>query len=116
MTERARTTPGPLVIAVLGSFWHLRTLGSVIKCRVRIRGYVQGVGFRVSAAAAARSREVSGWIGNRLDGTVEAVFEGEPDVVEAMVRWCEEGPRGANVDGIEVFEERPDGLRAFEIR
>jgi acylphosphatase len=88
----------------------------VIKRRVRIRGYVQGVGFRVSAAAAARSRGVRGWVANRLDGTVEAVFEGEPDVVEAMVRWCEEGPRGANVDGIEVFDEPPDGLRGFEIR
>jgi acylphosphatase len=88
----------------------------VIKRRVRVRGYVQGVGFRVSAAAAARSRGVCGWVRNRPDGTLEAVFEGEPGAVEAMLRWCEQGPRGATVEGIEVFQERPDRLRRFEIR
>jgi acylphosphatase len=88
----------------------------VIRRRVLVRGFVQGVGFRYSAADAARARGVAGWIRNRGDGAVEAAFEGGADAVESMVRWCERGPRGAEVDGIEVVEELPEGLRRFEIR
>jgi acylphosphatase len=87
----------------------------VVRRRVVIRGSVQGVGFRYAAARAARSRGVSGWVRNRGDGTVEAVFEGEPDAVAAMVRWCKDGPRGADVDGVDVVEELPEGLRGFRI-
>ena len=90
--------------------------GGVIRRRVLVRGFVQGVGFRYAGADAARARGVSGWIRNRPDGAVEAVFEGEPDAVEGLVRWCEQGPRGAVVDQVEVFDEPPEGLRAFEIR
>jgi acylphosphatase len=88
----------------------------VIRRRVTVRGYVQGVGFRYSAADAARARGVSGWVRNRRDGAVEAVFEGEPGAVEAMVEWCERGPRGADVDELEVVDEPPEGLQRFEIR
>jgi acylphosphatase len=88
----------------------------VIRRRVVVRGAVQGVGFRVSAARAADSRDVGGWVRNCSDGTVEAVFEGEPETVESMVRWCAEGPWGAHVDGVEVFEEEPLGERGFAIR
>jgi acylphosphatase len=52
---------------------------------------------------------------NRGDGSVEAVFEGERDVVEAMVRWCEVGLRGADVSEVEVFEQPATGLAGFEI-
>jgi acylphosphatase len=83
---------------------------------VVVRGFVQGVGFRYSAARAARARGVSGWVRNRPDGTVEAVFEGEPEAVEAMVRWFEEGPRGAEVRDAAVFDEPPQGLNGFGIR
>jgi len=89
---------------------------AVIRRRVVVRGDVQGVGFRVSAARAAESRGVSGWVRNRLDGSVEAVFEGEPDAVEGMVRWCERGPRGAEVDAVEVFAEQREGEVGFTIR
>jgi acylphosphatase len=88
----------------------------VIRRRVLVRGFVQGVGYRYSAADAARSRGVSGWIRNRGDGGVEAAFEGEPYAVEAMIRWCERGPRGAEVDDVDVFDEPPEGLDGFEIR
>lgn len=74
------------------------------------------MGFRFAAVRAAESRAVSGWVRNRSDGTVEAVFEGEPEAVEAMVRWCKEGPRGAGVAGVDVVEERPEGLNGFGIR
>jgi acylphosphatase len=88
----------------------------VIRRRVLARGFVQGVGFRYSAADEARARGVSGWVRNSPDGTVEAVFEGEPLAVEGMVRWCGHGPRGAAVDGVDVFDEEPEGLERFEIR
>jgi acylphosphatase len=88
----------------------------VIRRRVVVRGFVQGIGFRYSAARAARARGVSGWVRNRPDGAVEAVFEGEPEAVEAMVRWSEEGPRGADVRGADVFDEPLEGLDGFGIR
>lgn len=81
-----------------------------------VRGFVQGVGFRYWAADAARTRGVAGWVRNCADGTVEAVFEGEPEAVEGMVRWCERGPRGAEVTAIDVVDEPPEGLQRFEIR
>ena len=87
----------------------------VIARRVVVHGFVQGVGFRCSTTQAARARGVSGWVRNRGDGAVEAVFEGERDDVEAMVRWCEAGPRGADVREVEVFEQPPVGLPRFEI-
>jgi acylphosphatase len=87
----------------------------VIRRRVVVRGVVQGVGFRYAAQASARARGVSGWIRNRGDGAVEAVFEGDPEAVESMVRWCGTGPRGARVDRVEVFEEPPVGLGGFVI-
>lgn len=96
--------------------WRCVPLILVIRRRVVVHGFVQGIGFRFSAVRAAESRGVSGWVRNRSDGTVEAVFEGEPEAVEAMVRWCEKGPRGAAVSGVDVFEERPEGLSGFGIR
>ena len=81
-----------------------------------MHGFVQGVGFRFTAADAARARGVAGWIRNRGDGTVEAVFEGAPDAVESMGRWCERGPRGAEVERVDTLDEPPEGLRGFEIR
>ena len=81
-----------------------------------VRGIVQGVGFRVSLVQTARSRGVTGWVRNRDDGAVEAVFEGRADAVESAVRWCRSGPRGAGVDAVEVREEPPEGLRGFEVR
>jgi acylphosphatase len=87
----------------------------VIRRRVVVRGWVQGVGFRYALARAAEARGVAGWVRNRGDGAVEAVFEGEDAAVEAMARWCEHGPRGAEVDGVDVVAEEPEGLRRFEI-
>jgi acylphosphatase len=83
---------------------------------VVVQGQVQGVGFRYAVARAARSRGVSGWVRNRGDGTVEAVFEGEPDAVESLVRLCRDGPRGAEVDQADVVEEDTEGLTGFDIR
>ena len=81
-----------------------------------LHGRVQGVFFRDTARRMARSRGVSGWVRNTREGTVEAAFEGDPEAVESMVRWCREGPRGAAVERVEVAEEEPEGLTEFRIR
>jgi acylphosphatase len=83
--------------------------------RVVVHGFVQGVGFRFAVERAARSRGVAGWVRNRPDGTVEAVFEGEPEDVEALVGFCREGPRGAEVERVEVARESAEGLSGFRV-
>lgn len=70
---------------------------------VLIRGRVQGVGFRAFVEGEAVSRELGGWVRNRYDGTVEAVFSGEADTIEAMLSACRRGPRGSRVDELEVL-------------
>ena len=64
----------------------------------------------------ARRERVDGWVRNLADGRVEAVFEGEPAAVEAMVEFCRKGPRWAQVDEICVRSEPLEGLRGFEVR
>jgi acylphosphatase len=81
-----------------------------------IHGFVQGVFFRDTTRRRAVERGVAGWVQNNPDGTVEAVFEGEPEAVESMVRFAREGPRGASVERVEVIEEEPEGLSGFGAR
>jgi acylphosphatase len=88
----------------------------MIRRRVVVRGQVQGVFFRDSTQQRARQRGVSGWVRNNRDGTVEAVFEGEPQAVERLVAYCGEGPRGADVTSVDVTEEEPEGLTSFDVR
>jgi acylphosphatase len=91
-------------------------MSEAVRRRVVVRGSVQGVFFRDSCRREARSRGVAGWVTNRPDGAVEAVFEGEPDAVSALVDWCTRGPRGADVDAVDETTEEPEGLSGFEIR
>jgi acylphosphatase len=88
----------------------------VIRRRVIVHGMVQGVFFRDSTRRLANQHAVAGWVENRWDGTVEAVFEGEQEAVERLVRFVHEGPRGAEVDRVEVTEEEPEGLSGFGVR
>ncbi|HKG17494.1 MAG TPA: acylphosphatase [Solirubrobacteraceae bacterium] len=90
--------------------------GDSVRRRVVVHGHVQGVFFRDSTAERARSRGVAGWVRNRPDGSVEAVFEGDPDAVESMVRFCRSGPSSADVDDVEDSEESPERLSGFEVR
>jgi acylphosphatase len=83
--------------------------------RVVVHGFVQGVGFRFAVERAARTRRVAGWVRNRPDGTVEAVFEGEPEDVDALVDFCRRGPRSAEVERVEVVAESPEGLAGFQL-
>ena len=80
-----------------------------------VHGLVQGVFFRDSCRRQARSRQVAGWVRNNDDGTVEAVFEGDPDAVTTLVDWAHEGPAGARVSRVEVAEEQPEGLSGFRV-
>jgi acylphosphatase len=88
----------------------------VIRRRVIVHGRVQGVFFRDTTRRMAQSRGVGGWARNTPEGTVEAVFEGEPEAVEAMIRFASEGPRGAIVERVEVIEEEPEGAGGFDVR
>jgi acylphosphatase len=83
--------------------------------RVTVHGYVQGVGFRYTVEREARSRGVAGWVRNTSEGTVEAVFEGETEDVEALVDFCRRGPRGAEVERAEVASESVEGLAGFRV-
>ena len=56
---------------------------------------------------------MSGWVRNMPDGAVEAVFEGDPDGVSQLVAYCHEGPRGAQLDAVEVTDEVPEGIGGF---
>ena len=82
---------------------------------VLIYGFVQGVGFRFVVQRAANSRGVAGWVRNRPDGAVEAVFEGEREDVEALVSFCRQGPRGAEVERVDVRNESVEGLAGFRV-
>jgi acylphosphatase len=88
----------------------------VIRRRVVVHGYVQGVGFRYTVRERARQRGLSGWVSNRHDGSVEAVFEGDEGAVEVLVAFMREGPRGAAVDAVDVSIEEPEGEHRFEVR
>ena len=87
-----------------------------IRRRVVAHGRVQGVFFRDSTDREARRRGLAGWVRNRDDGTVEAVFEGAPEDVRALLEFCESGPDSANVERTETHEEEPEGLSDFEVR
>jgi acylphosphatase len=88
----------------------------LIRRRAIVHGRVQGVFFRDTTRRQAISRGVTGWVRNLPDGTVEAVFEGGSEAVEALLAFCREGPRGARVERVEVTEQDPEGLGAFEVR
>ena len=87
----------------------------MLRRRVVIRGRVQGVGFRASCARRAETLAVNGWVRNRSDGSVEAVFEGPAAAVEAMVAWCREGPPFAAVTRVDTSDEPAAGERAFRL-
>lgn len=87
-----------------------------VRRRVVVHGRVQGVFFRDSTRRHAETAGVAGWAENRDDGAVEAVFEGDEAAVERLVEFCRRGPRRAEVSGVDVADEEPEGLSGFTIR
>ena len=90
--------------------------GERVRRRVVVHGQVQGVFFRDSTQEEAGRAGVAGWVRNRDDGAVEAVFEGGPGAVERMVEFCRSGPSSADVERTDVSDEEPEGLSGFEVR
>ena len=86
-----------------------------VRRRVVVEGRVQGVWFRDSCREQAVKLGVAGWVRNRHDGAVEAVFEGPPMEVAAMVEWCKEGPPRAVVTGIRAVDEPVEGAVGFRV-
>ncbi|MGD9794555.1 MAG: acylphosphatase [Acidimicrobiia bacterium] len=87
--------------------------GTPVRRRVIVRGDVQGVGYRASCARQAGVVGVAGWVRNRFDGSVEAVFEGASANVETLIEWCRIGPRMARVTQVIVHDEDPEGIAGF---
>jgi len=83
---------------------------------VRASGRVQGVFFRDTVRREAAGHDLAGWVRNCPDGTVEAVFEGPSDAVDALVEFCRRDPGQARVEGVDVAEEEPERLEGFEVR
>jgi acylphosphatase len=86
-----------------------------IRRRVTVHGRVQGVFFRDSVRQQARSFGVAGWVSNRTDGAVEAVFEGDADAVGELIEFTRRGPPQAEVESLDVHDEEPEGLTTFEV-
>jgi len=81
---------------------------------VTIRGRVQGVGYRYFVEHEARSRDLEGWVRNRRDGSVEAVFAGPAAAVTAMIAACRRGPSSARVQALRDEAANPDMLKLRE--
>jgi acylphosphatase len=88
----------------------------IVTFHLRIFGRVQGVGFRHYTQREARRRDVNGWVRNRRDGSVEAIFQGPQEAVAGLVEWARHGPPSAQVTDVQVsegtgeytgFEQRP---------
>jgi acylphosphatase len=78
---------------------------------VIVRGRVQGVGYRASTEDLAERLGLEGWVRNRRDGTVEAVFAGSDQAVTAAIEACRQGPRGAVVDALDILDGDADLLK-----
>lgn len=83
--------------------------------RVVMVGRVQGVGYRAWVCGAARGLKLDGWVRNRADGSVEAVFAGAAAAVDAMIERCAQGPRAARVRRVRREEWRPSVAPGFSV-
>ncbi|AFZ43834.1 acylphosphatase [Halothece sp. PCC 7418] len=87
----------------------------MVRAHVYISGKVQGVGYRLSTQSEAVKLGIKGWVRNVFDGSVEAVFEGEPKAVDQMIQWCHQGPPAAVVRDVQVEYETPEGFSQFQV-
>ena len=84
--------------------------------RLIVRGHVQGVGYRYAMVDVANARGVTGWVRNRRDGSVEALVQGEPAAIDAIIAWCRKGPSAARVTAIDVIEATDEPATGFQLR
>jgi acylphosphatase len=94
----------------------LEVLMDKVQARVRIEGLVQGVNYRYATRQKAQELGVNGWVRNLADGSVECLMEGERDKVEALIRWCHQGPPGGRVKKVTPhWEEYRGDMQGFSI-
>ena len=87
------------------------------QAQVIFRGRVQGVWFRAFTSEAAEAAELTGWVRNRPDGSVEALFEGEQDTIKSVIEKCRQGPPSARVDHIDVsWADASNDFEKFTVR
>ena len=87
-----------------------------VRAHVVISGHVQGVFFRAHTRDFSKKFNVNGWVINRPDGKVEALFEGDEEDVKSIIDWCHDGPPGARVSGVDVnWEDYKGEFKGFEI-
>jgi acylphosphatase len=86
----------------------------MVSRQIRVRGLVQGVGFRYALRREALRNGLRGWVRNRRDGSVEALLQGEPDAVARVVQWARRGPPAAHVDALEESAAAPAARDGFE--
>ena len=87
-----------------------------VRAHAIISGRVQGVFFRVETQRAAQRFGVNGWVRNKRDGTVEAVFEGSRQNVDATLDWCRQGPSMSHVDKVDVdWQDYTGEFKGFDI-
>lgn len=91
-------------------------MAAVRTVQVRVEGSVQGVGYRAFTQINADELSLEGWVRNRRDGSVEAVFQGPSEVVEMMLLRCRRGPPDAVVSRVEILGEGVGAFSGFEIR
>jgi len=89
----------------------------MITQKLRIRGQVQGVGYRYALRQEAQRRGVAGWVRNRTDGTVEALLQGSPERVAELIAWARRGPPASRVDDVQIepTHEEPEHT-GFDLR
>jgi acylphosphatase len=93
------------------------TVAEKVRARVIIEGRVQGVFFRYHTQEMAYQLDLKGWVKNRRDGYVEAVFEGDKEKVDQILQWCHQGPPEARVTNVRLdWEEYTGELGNFSIR
>ena len=91
--------------------------GATITVHITLAGRVQGVGFRESMRAVAQALDITGWVCNREDGTVEATVQGLEGDIEQLIAWCHSGPPGANVKYVNAeLAETAETFIAFSRR
>lgn len=83
---------------------------------IRVTGRVQGVFFRATAKERAEALGLAGFAKNEPDGSVLLVVEGDPASLDRFVAWCQVGPPDAEVEGVEITVERPEGLSGFTVQ
>jgi acylphosphatase len=83
---------------------------------VLITGKVQGVGYRLWTVNQGEKLGLNGWVRNLQDGRVEAVFEGDSEIIEQMIQACYSGPRAAVVKNVIVERTNPEGIEGFNLR